>query len=310
MLDAKSKKGAPKVADTSKLKAASKKRKKRSLSMASAAQKKKGEKWTTIKDTIKKANAQSMSTGLDDTTAAGVRRNPTRTARNVKTIPNVAAPVHRVRKQPKTAVRPDEVKVIDWRKWYDEKSLTFKEKKPEGKGAIDLLDFTLPSTNQSVMFKDVQKLANDNFYEHQTNLNKGVTYWRKEYGLPKQKDFDEQMKRLNSASQKVNISKQKKDMEKVITTAMLWNIHKVKAISWTPSAITASGGPVKNADGTLKRKYYCRYENDFKKMKDTVVVTNWAERHFSVVAFAYAQKFAYSKTKVELVKDNKGHNID
>ena len=78
-------------------------------------------------------------------------------------------------------------------------------------------------------------------------------------------------------------------MESVKNSAALLSIYRVKAISWTPSAISASGGPVRNIDGTLKGRYYCRYKDHNDKIKDIVVITHWAEKQFSVMALAYVQ---------------------
>ena len=60
----------------------------------------------------------------------------------------------------------------------------------------------------------------------------------------------------------------------------------------------------------MKEKYYCKYKDHNDKMKDTVVVTHWAKKQFSVVALAYAQKFAYSMTKTELCLDDPDHPMN
>ena len=99
-------------------------------------------------------------------------------------------------------------------------------------------------------------------------------------------------------------------MENVQNSAALHNIYRVKAFSWTPSAISASGSPVRSNGGTLKEKYYCRYKDHNNKMKDTVVILHWAEKQFSIMALAYVQKIFYNMTKKELCKDDPDHPVD
>ena len=80
-------------------------------------------------------------------------------------------------------------------------------------------------------------------------------------------------------------------MKNLQNSTALPHLYRIKAIFWTSSAISASGGSAKNNDGNLKGKYYCRYKDHNNKMKDTVVITHWAEKQFSLVALAYAQNF-------------------
>ena len=106
---------------------------------------------------------QSKSTGLNDTTSAGVSRNPSWIARNKTNIPNVARPVPHVRKQPKRQDSPKAVELIDWKKQYNAELLCSDETKQKGKGTIDLTFFTLDGTNQPVTIKNFKELDNKDF---------------------------------------------------------------------------------------------------------------------------------------------------
>ena len=89
-----------------------------------------------------------------------------------------------------------------------------------------MTNFIWAGTSQSVTSDDVQKLNDINLNKSKTSLSKGMKYMRKEYGLPKQKIFNQEIKDLNKATKKLNISQQKKDMESVkISAALLINLQ-------------------------------------------------------------------------------------
>ena len=69
--------------------------------------------------------------------------------------------------------------MIDWRRSYNADLLFFDKTKLEGKGAIDLINFTWAGTNQPVTFKCVQQLDNTDFDKTQTNRKIGMDYMRK-----------------------------------------------------------------------------------------------------------------------------------
>ena len=113
-------------------------------------------------------------------------------------------------------------------------------------------------------------------------------------GVEPQDEFEKSLLSIKSEQAKIEkIEDWLKKFEESRTLASLDNVRKVKSIAWVPQASSKGIKPTFD-NNTLKGKYVVRYENG-PEMKDITVKSDWAERNFSVVALACAQKLAYDQ---------------
>src|SRR5688572_6543407 len=75
-------------------------------------------------------------------------------------------------------------KVPKWSKYIDKDGSAFLPTKPEGKGAINLLNYTIGDEKRKPDLDDVKKLNNTDFTTGQTNLTMGISEFMQNYELP------------------------------------------------------------------------------------------------------------------------------
>ena len=101
---------------------------------------------------------------------------------------------------------------------------------------------------------------------------------------------------LPTVKQDIDLDKQSDKLEAIKTLASLNNVKRVKYLAWEPE-VTSKGDIMYYHDGTLKGEYICIYKekvpNQKSEYKTVAVSCDWAERNFSIIALAYAQRLGY-----------------